>query len=128
MKLIVAAAGVVVLALTAAAALPPAGDPARGKVAFQKCYACHSIEPGEQGLAGPNLRGVVGRPVAGAPGFAYSAALRALKQREPVWTEALIDRYVADSEAVAPGTTMPFLGMTNARERADLIAYLRTAR
>ena len=118
---LIVAAGVLLAGANASAQ----GDPVRGKVAFQKCYACHSVEPGERGLAAPNLRGVVGRPVAGVPGFAYSAALRSLKRREPVWTAELIDRYVADSESVAPGTTMPFLGMTNARERADLIAYLR---
>jgi cytochrome c2 len=37
-----------------------AGEVARGEVVFQKCYACHSVVPGETGLTGPNLFGVVG--------------------------------------------------------------------
>ena len=47
--------------------------------------------------------------------------------REPKWTEELMDRFIADPEAVAPGTSMTFTGMRDPKERADLIDYLRTA-
>ena len=36
-------------------------DPARGERVFQRCFACHSVVAGEDGLPGPNLRGVIGR-------------------------------------------------------------------
>lgn len=103
-----------------------AGDPRRGRIAFQKCYACHALEPGKNDLSGPTLHRILGRRVA-AQRFDYSPALRALAGRRPRWDEALLDRYIADPEAVAPKTSMTFTGMQDARERADLIAYLRQA-
>lgn len=114
------------------ALLPPAGtdgragDPRRGKAAFQKCYACHALEQGKNDLSGPTLHRILGRRVA-AERFDYSPALRALAKRRPRWDEALLDRYIADPEAVAPKTSMTFTGMRDPRERADLIAYLRGA-
>jgi len=67
------------------------------------------------------------RPPGAAQRFDYSPALRALARRRPRWDEALLDRYIADPEAVAPKTSMTFTGMRDPRERADLIAYLRNA-
>jgi cytochrome c len=99
-------------------------DPRRGQVAFQKCYACHAMEPGRNDLSGPSLHGIIGRRIA-TQRFDYSPALRALAKRQPRWDEALLDRYIADPEAVAPRTSMTFTGIRDARERGDLIAYLK---
>ncbi len=115
-----------ILASAAAAAL--AGAPSRpalnGERAFQKCYACHSVDPAEKGLSGPNLRGIVGRSIAAQPGFEYSPALLRLRRSKGRWSADLLDRYIADPERVAPGTTMTFTGMRDARERAALARYL----
>lgn len=81
--------------------------------------------PGEGGLTGPNVYGVVGRAVACVPGFEYSEALEALPARGyPVWTPAALDAFIKSPEDVAPGTELTFVGLASARERADLIAYL----
>lgn len=116
------------VALGAMAAAPAAGaaaDPQRGEVAFQRCYACHSVRPDETGLEGPNLFGVVGRAVASAPDFAYSNGLKALPARGyTTWTKAALDAFLASPEDFAPGTAMTFVGMASAEERADVIAYL----
>lgn len=109
---------------------PPApadGDVQRGERAYAKCYGCHSLEPGRN-ANGPSLHNIVGRPVAAVADYPYSAALRALAGREPVWTAPLLDRFIADAEAVAPGTYMGFFQRMEAGERADLIAYLGTRR
>lgn len=103
---------------------PSAKQLEAGKRAFQKCYSCHSLEPGEGNLTGPTLHGVVGRPIAAVPGFDYSQSMRRLASREQRWTPELLDRLVADPEAVAPGTSMAFHGITDPGERAALIAYL----
>lgn len=114
--------------VSAAAALPAsAGDPARGERVFQRCYACHSIEPAETGLPGPNLHGVVGRPAGADQRFEYSPALRALARRDHVWTAANLDAFLIDPLAVAPGNAMAFFGLRDDRDRADLIAYLKHA-
>jgi cytochrome c len=106
-----------------------AGPIERGEVVFQKCYACHSVVSGETGLSGPNLAGVVGRAIAGEPGFEYSDALEALPaQGYRVWTEAALDAFLTSPEDFAPGTAMTFIGLPDAKERADLIAYLAATR
>jgi cytochrome c len=111
-----------------AAGMLRAGDVEQGEVVFQKCYACHSVLPGETGLTGPNLFGVVGRAVASAPDFAYSAALERLPaQGYRVWTEAALDAYLRSPEDFAPGTAMTFVGLPDPAERADVIAYLARA-
>jgi cytochrome c len=102
------------------------GDPERGAVVFQKCYACHSVVPGETGLPGPNLAGVVGRRIASVPGFDYSKAL--LERRGEVWTEPALDAFIRAPEDLVPGTEMSFMGLPDAGERADVIAYLEQTR
>jgi cytochrome c len=123
------AALLVAVILTGTAA--PAGDAMSGRMAageraFQKCYACHDIARGRNSLSGPTLHSILGRPIAAEPGFRYSPALLALAKSEGRWSAGLLDRFVADPEAVAPGTAMTFTGMRNAGERAQLIQYLRT--
>jgi cytochrome c len=124
-RLIAAASALLALiALTGAGS--GKGDARRGRVAFQKCFACHAVERGKNDLSGPSLYRIVGGRIAARP-FDYSPALRALARRRPRWDEALLDRFIADPEAVAPRTSMTFTGMSDPRERADLIAYLRRA-
>lgn len=101
-----------------------AGDAAAGAKVFQACVACHTVERGGPSVAGPNLFGVVGRDVASTPGFAYSDALRRLPG---AWDAAGLDRFLADPAAVAPGTRM-VVRVADARQRADLLAYLATLR
>src|SRR3546814_8066494 len=58
------------------------GDPSRGERVFQRCYACHSVDPAETALEGPNLDGVVGRKAAALSGFDYSDAMIAQARRD----------------------------------------------
>lgn len=119
------------LALLASAAgvlraVADSGDAARGERVFQRCFACHSVDPDEKAkLQGPSLYRVLERPAAAVAGFEYSPAMRAKAAAGLVWTEAMLDRYVADPEGVVPGTQMSIPGLPEERERADLIAYLR---
>ena len=123
------AAGIGLAGLWSGTGALAAGAIERGEVVFQKCYACHSVVPGEIGLTGPNLAGVVGRAVAGVPGFAYSDALEALPaQGHRVWTRAALDAFLMSPEDFAPGTAMTFIGLPGAKERTDLIAYLAATR
>lgn len=115
------------LALTASpAALPSAaasGDPAAGAQSFLVCSACHTTTEGGSALIGPNLWGVVGRSVASKDGFDYSPELKALGG---TWTPELLDRFLTEPAALVPGTRMGFVGVADAAERANLIAYLAT--
>lgn len=105
-----------------AAADAAAGDPARGAELFRQCAACHSVEPGVH-LTGPSLAAIWGRRAATVGGFGrYSAAL---KHAGITWDAAALDRWLARPEAVVPDTTMTFPGVADARQRTDLIAYLK---
>jgi len=110
-----AAAAVAPAAGRAAAATP--SDPA-----FQQCAVCHPADPSLKPGIGPNLHGVVGRPVGGTADFAYSEALA---RREHAWTEAELDAFLLDPAAYAPGTAMPFGGLKDPEQRAAVIRYLR---
>ncbi|MBM3490516.1 MAG: cytochrome c family protein [Alphaproteobacteria bacterium] len=99
-----------------------AGDAANGEKVFAKCRACHSVEPGGRNQQGPNLHGVVGRPAGKAAGFNYS---KVLLQSGVVWTEDKLDAYLADPKGMLPGNRMLFIGLKQAKERSDVIAYLK---
>ena len=114
------------LGITAVGALADGGDPVRGEKVFQYCYSCHSVQPDEINLQGPNLHGIVGRRIASQEGFSYSPALRAFAEEEDRWNEALLDRYLTAPYKLVPKTSMAFPGIEAQDERADLIAYLRS--
>jgi cytochrome c len=103
-------------------------DAVRGARVFQRCYACHSVVPGEDKLPGPNLRCLLGRRAGAGPGFEFSPALvEAGAARGLVWTRATLDRFLADPEGVVPGTTMAMPGLPDPADRRDLLDFLETA-
>jgi cytochrome c len=113
--------------LLAASAARAEGDAARGQRVFQRCYSCHSVDPAEVNLQGPNLAGILGRRAGTLPGFEYSDAMRGAGREGLVWSEETLDRYVIDPQAMVPGTAMGPVRIANPADRADLIAYLKSA-
>ena len=108
----------------AQAAPPPAtipgGDREQGRQVYRKCQACHSLEPGKNGL-GPTLAGIMNKKAASEPGYVYSPALQASGL---AWDAATLERYLLDPEKTVPGNKMPFPGLKTENERRDVIAYL----
>ncbi|HEY5607636.1 MAG TPA: c-type cytochrome [Alphaproteobacteria bacterium] len=123
------ARAIAVIALMLASTVVSAhADPARGERVFQRCYSCHSVVDDGSKLQGPNLKGVVGRRAGALPGFDYSDAMIAAGKNGVVWTRETFDRYIAEPEAVVPGTTMaPPPGLNDPAMRADVIDYLEQA-
>ena len=107
--------------LAIALASAHAQDAAAGGMAFQQCAECHS--PGTGDGAGPGLKGVFGRRAGGKDGFEYSAAL---KKSAITWDDKSLDAFLANPQKSVPGTSMVFGGDDDAKERADLVAYLKT--
>jgi cytochrome c len=99
------------------------GDPVRGEARFQDCAACHRLEAGANNV-GPSLHGIFTRKAGEIADFRYSPAI---KRSGIVWTPETLDRFIADPQAAVPANRMPYAGMTNASDRADLIAYLSKA-
>lgn len=110
----------------AATAMTSHGDATRGERVFARCAGCHSLAAGENRFTGPTLNGVVGRDIASSSGFTYSAQLRAFANDEGSWSPARLDRFIANPRGTVPGTRMATGAVTDAEQRADLIAYLRT--
>lgn len=101
------------------------GDAERGERAFQRCYACHSVDPNEKAkLQGPSLFVITGRPAAAIADFEYSDAMREKGAGGLVWDAATLDLYVTDPDSFVPGTRMRVPPLRDEQERADLIAFL----
>jgi cytochrome c len=99
-------------------------DPVRGERVFQRCYACHSVVPGEDALPGSNLRCVLGRQAGTLPGFEFSPAMIEAGARGLVWTRATLDAFLTDPQDAVPGTAMGMPGLASADDRRDVIDYL----
>jgi cytochrome c len=99
------------------------GDAARGEKKFGDCAACHATAPGAAGV-GPNLHGMFERKAGTLGDFRYSPAM---KRSGITWTAQTLDAFLADPQKAVPANRMPYAGMTEAGDRADLIAYLMKA-
>jgi cytochrome c len=99
------------------------GDAAKGEKVFVQCKACHVLEEG-QNRVGPSLHAIIGRTAGQVAGFNYSAAN---KGSGKVWNEETLYTYLENPQAAIPGTKMIFAGLKQPQDRADVIAYLKTA-
>ena len=115
MRLISAAAIV-----AAAGAAHAQGDAAQGEKRFEECSSCHATERGVNGV-GPSLHGVLDRKAGEVADFRYSPAL---KRSGITWTPQTMDEFVADPQKMVPANRMPYAGLPDVRERADLIIYM----
>lgn len=96
---------------------PAAVDAVRGKIVYQVCMGCHSVDEDD---VGPRHRGVVGRVAGSVVGYPYSPALRNAGFK---WDAAALDKWLTNPQGLVPGTKMFFM-LSNAQDRADVIAYL----
>jgi cytochrome c len=109
-----------------AAAQAPSSEALGQRLAQSACVQCHTFGKGEPHGAGPNLFGLLGRPAAGVPGYAYSPALmKALKGQ--AWDRPLLERFLTDAQAVAPGSGMVYF-QDDPRRRQALADYLASLR
>jgi cytochrome c len=107
------------------AALPApynTADLANGEAKFALCQSCHTLNQGGANMTGPNLYGVLGTKAGeGHEGFKFSDQLKA---SGIVWTPEKLDPWITKPQDVVPGSKMTFAGLSEAKDRADLIAYL----
>ena len=101
-----------------------AAVPATGEALFAKCKACHTIDQGGANGIGPNLYGVVGKPIGKhAAGFAYSGDLSGHGGN---WDFASLNEWLTSPKKFASGTKMSFAGLSKAEDRANIIVYLNS--
>jgi cytochrome c len=95
-------------------------DAVNGKQLYQsRCTACHSVD---QNRVGPAHQGVWGRRAGRVDHCDYSSAL---KKSKIVWSDKTLDAWLTNPERLIPGQKMGY-SVTEAKDRADLIAYLKT--
>jgi cytochrome c len=113
-------AGLLLLPMLAAAPAS-AEDGAR---LFAPCRACHSLDPGERGLPGPNLAGLIGRKIGGDTAFDYSPVLRKARDEGLTWDARRLETFLADPAEMFPGLWMSMRGIEDAAERQSLVRFL----
>lgn len=112
-----------------------AQDVAKGEKEFNKCKTCHMIvapdgtEIVKGAKTGPNLYGVIGRPVASYPDFAYGDGILAYGATGAVWDEALLAEYVVDpakflKEKTGDSKARSKMAFKLAKGGPDIAAYL----
>ncbi len=98
-------------------------DPAAGKKVARKCTACHSFDSGGKNKVGPNLYGIIGKPIASAEGYKYSSAMKG--KSSEAWSYDNLAAYLANPKKWLPGTKMSFAGLKKEDDIAAILAYLR---
>lgn len=97
-------------------------DAGKGKKIFNKCKACHALKAGKKKV-GPSLHGIIGRQAGSETYYKYS---KAMKASGVAWTADNLDKYLKAPKKFIPKNKMPFGGLKKAKDRANIIAYLKT--
>jgi len=99
-----------------------AADLSNGEAKFAVCRSCHTTAQGGDDMTGPNLFGIFGRKAGSKAGFTYSDDL---KNAGWTWDAGELDKWITNPHALLAGTKMTFIGMPDATDRRDLIAFLK---
>jgi cytochrome c len=110
---------VTVLMAVAAAAISQTPESSGKDLFARRCGGCHSLD---RPMEGPPLRNVYGRAAGSWRDFQYSDAL---KNSKMTWNEDLLDKWLTNTESLAPNNDMSFR-VTSRQERRDIIAYLKS--
>ena len=105
-----------VLALLATASLES------GQKISKKCVACHGFDAGGPNKVGPNLYNIVNKDQ-GKADYAYSKVLASLSGK---WTYEELNKFLYKPKLYSKGTKMNYAGLSKTKDRANLIAWLRT--
>jgi cytochrome c len=97
-------------------------DATHGQQVAKVCLQCHTFGKGEANKIGPNLFGVLDENIASVPGYTFSAALLADKDKK--WDPDELNVWLFKPQDFAKGTKMTFAGLPKEQDRADVIKYL----
>ena len=98
-------------------------DATRGEQLYVECAACHSFDNDTEEL-GPGLQGIFGRQAGALENYYYSPVL---SDSRIIWNADTLNAFIADPQAAIPTNRMPYSGMPDPQDRADLIEYLMSA-
>jgi cytochrome c len=99
-------------------------DAKHGEAVAKVCLQCHTFDKGGANKIGPNLFGVLEENIASVPGYQFSSALSADKDKK--WDPDGLNVWLYKPQEFAKGTKMTFVGLPKGQDRADVIVYLQT--
>tara|TARA_B110000263_G_C14934347_1_gene340749 strand:+ start:16 stop:549 length:534 start_codon:yes stop_codon:yes gene_type:complete len=97
------------------------GDLDQGAKIFKKCKSCHSIVQGGGNKIGPNLWGLLFRPVGAITDYKYSKALSTYGKE---WTWEELNGFLIKPAKWIPANKMGFNGLKSDKDRASVMLYL----
>jgi cytochrome c len=97
-------------------------DLSNGEAKFAVCRSCHTTAQGGDDMTGPNLWGIFGRKAGSKPGFAYSDDM---KNAGWSWDADRLNKWIENPRGMLPETKMTFIGLPDANDRRDVIAFLK---
>ena len=103
-------------------ALLATADLESGLKISKKCVACHGFDSGGPNKIGPNLYNIVNKDQ-GKADYAYSKVLASLSGK---WTYEELNKFLYKPKLYSKGTKMNYAGLSKTKDRANLIAWLRT--
>lgn len=114
------------VATTAGAAAPAAELAAAKVLATNHCAVCHTFGKDEPSGQGPNLFNIIGRKAGAAEGYTYSDGFKKALAGQ-TWDVKLLDKWLADTQAVAPGSGMVY-SQDDAAKRKKLVRFFESLR
>ena len=103
-------------------ALLATADLESGQKISKKCVACHGFDAGGPNKVGPNLYNIVNKDQ-GKADYAYSKVLASLSGK---WSYEELNKFLYKPKLYSKGTKMNYAGLSKTKDRANLIAWLRT--
>lgn len=94
------------------------------KLATNHCAVCHTFDKGGPPGQGPNLFGLIGRKAASESNFTYSDGYSKAMTGK-VWDEQLLNAWLTDVQAVAPGSAMVY-SQDDPAKRLKIITYIKS--
>lgn len=96
-------------------------DLEHGKAVFQKCAVCHSVDADKGHGAGPNLAGVINRPVGKVKGFKFSKRMR---ESDKQWDHEHLNAFLENPQQIYKRNRMAFGGLKDPNDRKAVICFL----
>jgi cytochrome c len=105
------------------ATLLATADVAAGRKSSSKCKSCHDLTAKKKVKIGPPLWDIVLAGKGSIGKFRYSPAMSGMGGK---WSYEDLDAFLASPKGFMKGTKMTFAGIKNAKDRANLIVFLRS--